>query len=379
MARFEVAEGIAQGHPDKVADQISDAILDECLKNDPASRVAIETLVSHELVAVGGEITTSVPLNVEPIIRAVLTQIGYDNSVFGDILSRLRVVTSICEQSPDISSSVGIRGDLSSVTAGDQGTMYGYACTETPTFMPKAYEIARTIVHKIRDLRARDPGCLLGPDGKTQVAIDTSTMTSGSLVLSWQHTPTATLDTVRQIVRPIIDEVCAFFRFHPDTLLINPSGRFVSGGPLADTGLTGRKQISDSYGSSVRHGGGAYSGKDATKVDRSGAYMARYVAKHVVAAGLATRCEIQLIYSIGKAQPLSVGVHCFGTEKVPLPVIESAIHKTFDFSVGAIIKELNLTSPIFQSTAWGGHFGRDEFMWEKLPRLDSLRRQVFTS
>lgn len=372
MVQFEVAEGIAQGHPDKVADQISDAILDKCLKGDPTSRVAVETLVSHELVAVGGEISSSATFNVESIVRDVLTEIGYNNPTFGDILSQLRVVTSIREQSPDISSSVGIRGDLSLVAAGDQGTMYGYACTETPTFMPKAYEIARSIVRKIQDLRTHSPDCLLGPDGKTQVAIDTSTMTNGSLVLSWQHSPSAPLDDVRHVVRPIIDEVCALFRFHPDTLLINPSGRFVSGGPLADTGLTGRKQISDSYGSSVLHGGGAYSGKDATKVDRSGAYMARYVAKHVVAAGLAARCEIQLIYSIGKAQPLSVGVHCFGTEKVPLPVIESAIHKTFDFSVGGIIKELNLTSPIFKSTAWGGHFGRDEFTWEKLPHISSL-------
>jgi S-adenosylmethionine synthetase len=372
MVRFEVAEGIAQGHPDKVADQISDAILDECLKNDPASRVAVETLVSHNLVAVGGEISSSAKPDIHAIVRNVLTQIGYNDSVFGDVLSRLRVVTSICEQSPDISTSVGIRGDLSSVAAGDQGTMYGYACTETETFMPKAYEIARSIVRKIRDLRASDPECLLGPDGKTQVAIDTNTMTDGSLVLSWQHAPSATLDDVRQIVRPIIEEACARFRFHPGILLINPSGRFVAGGPLADTGLTGRKQISDSYGSSVRHGGGAFSGKDATKVDRSGAYIARYVAKHVVAAELATRCEIQLIYSIGKAKPLSVGVYCFGTEKVPLQTIEAAIHQVFDFSVGGIIKELRLTLPIFQSTAWGGHFGRDEFMWEKLPRLEAL-------
>jgi S-adenosylmethionine synthetase len=376
MVRFEVAEGIAQGHPDKVADQISDAILDECLKVDPASRVAVETLVSHNLVAVGGEISSSAKPDVESIVRRVLSEIGYSNPTFGDVVSQLRLVTSICEQSSDIASSVGIRGNLSSVAAGDQGTMYGFACTETSTFMPKAYEIARSIVRKIRDLRAADPDCLLGPDGKTQAAIDTTSMTQGSLILSWQHTSSATLDDVRQVVRPIVEEVCSLFGFRPDPLLINPSGHFVSGGPLADTGLTGRKQISDSYGSSVRHGGGAYSGKDATKVDRSGAYMARYVAKHIVAAGLADRCEIQLIYSIGKALPLSIGVNCFGTEKVPIQTIESAISHVFDFSVGGIIQELCLTSPIFSQTAWGGHFGRNEFMWERLPHLESLRKAL---
>jgi S-adenosylmethionine synthetase len=285
----------------------------------------------------------------------------------------------LCEQSSDISSSVGHREDLSSVAAGDQGTMYGFACTETSTLMPKAYEIARAIVCELSDLRSADPNCILGPDGKTQIAIDTSTMTSGSLVLSWQHASSATLDDVRHLVRPIIDTISASFNFHPETVLINPSGRFVMGGPLADTGLTGRKQISDSYGSSVRHGGGAYSGKDATKVDRSGAYMARYVAKHVVAAQLASRCEIQLIYSIGRALPLSIGIDCFGTEEVSLQILQTAIRQIFDFSVGGIIRELRLTTPFFQSTAWGGHFGRPEFPWEELTHLQALQNLVQNS
>ena len=376
MALFEVAEGIAQGHPDKVADQISDAILDECLRSDPASRVAVETLVSHDLVAVGGEISSSTSPNVPAIIRTVLTEVGYNSKKFGDVVSNLRVTTSLCEQSPDISTSVGHRGDLSSVAAGDQGTMYGFACTETPTFMPKAYEVARTIVRKIQDLRSANPDCPLGPDGKTQAAIDLSTLTHGSLVLSWQHAATATLEDVRQLIRPIVDEVFDLFDFHPETVLINPSGRFVTGGPLADTGLTGRKQIADSYGSLVPHGGGAYSGKDATKVDRSGAYMARYVAKHIVAALLASRCEVQLIYSIGRALPLSVGIDCFGTEKIPLRTLEAAVHQLFDFSVGGIIKELGLTTPFFQSTAWGGHFGRPEFPWEQLPHVGDLQALI---
>ena len=378
MAFCEVAEGIAQGHPDKVADQISDAILDECLRRRSASRVAVETLVSHDLVAVGGEISSSVSPDVESIVRKVLIEVGYNSPTFGDVVSQLRIATSLCEQSSDISSSVGRRGDLSSVTAGDQGTMFGFACTETLTFMPKAYEAARSIVFKIHDLRSADPNCLLGPDGKTQVAIDRATLTHGSLVLSWQHASTATLDDVRRLVLPIIDEVCSRFSFQPETVLINPSGRFVTGGPLADTGLTGRKQISDSYGSFVPHGGGAYSGKDATKVDRSGAYMARYVAKHIVAANFASRCEVQLIYSIGRTLPLSIGIDCFGTEKIPLQAIAAAVHQTFDFSVGGIIRELCLTTPIFRSTAWGGHFGRPEFPWERLPHVEALQRLVST-
>ncbi len=378
MSHFEVSEGIARGHPDKIADQISDAVLDACLREDPASRVAVETLVSHDLVAIGGEVTTSAHLNIEEIVHEVIRDIGYASNVFGDFLSRLNVVSTLCEQSPDISQSVGDRGDMSHLTAGDQGMMYGYACTDTPTYMPRSHEIARAIVRDIQEKRSSGAIPFLGPDGKTQVALNLSNADSGSVVVSWQHAKTVSLEEVRAALALIVQRAAEHYEFHPAVVLLNPSGRFVVGGPLADTGLTGRKQIADSYGCSVRHGGGAYSGKDATKVDRSGAYMARYVAKHIVAAELATRCEIQLIYSIGKALPLNFGIDCFGTEKIPLEEIEKAVLQTFDFSVGSIIQELQLTTPFFRKTAFGGHFGREEFPWEKLPRVKELQTRVAT-
>ncbi len=372
MSQFEVSEGIARGHPDKIADQISDAILDACLSEDPSSRVAVETLVSHGLVAVGGEVSTSAHLNVEEIVKSVLHDIGYADH----FLSRLNIVSSLCEQSPDISRSVGKRGDVAHLTAGDQGMMYGYACIDTPTLMPKSYEIARTIVGRIQEARSRGTYPFLGLDGKTQVSLDTTSGERGSAIVSWQHTEEAPLEDVRSALTAIVMAAAESYDVHPSLVLANPSGRFVIGGPLADTGLTGRKQIVDSYGSSIRHGGGAYSGKDATKVDRSGAYMARYVAKHVVAAQLATRCELQLIYSIGRTTPLNIGLNCFGTEKVPLHRLEEAIRATFNFSVGGIIQELRLTTPFFGKSAFGGHFGRPEFPWEQLNRLVDLQRAV---
>lgn len=372
MAFFEVSEGIARGHPDKIADQISDAILDACLREDSASRVAVETLVSHDLVAIGGEITTSATLKLEPLVKEVLCDIGYATLQFGDLVSCLHIISSLREQSPDISQSVGRKGDTSHLTAGDQGMMYGYACTDTPTFMPRSYEIARSIVKRIEESRTSGELPFLGPDGKTQVALDLSNKNSGTVVISWQHTKEATLADVRDVLSSIIETVGEQYSFHPSAHFINPSGRFVMGGPFADTGLTGRKQIVDCYGGSIRHGGGAFSGKDATKVDRSGAYMARYVAKHVVAAELATKCEIQLIYSIGRSEPINIGVNCFGTETVKLKALEKAIRATFDFSVGAIIQELKLTTPFFKKTAHGGHFGREGFPWETLTRVHEL-------
>jgi S-adenosylmethionine synthetase len=376
MPYFEVSEGIARGHPDKIADQISDAILDCCLQNDPSSRVAVETLISHHFIAIGGEITTASPLDVEKIVRDVLADIGYTPRLCNDYLSHIQIISSISEQSPDISRSVGSKGDLVHLTAGDQGMMYGYACTDTSTLMPRSYEIARAIIKQIQEERDSLRTSFLGLDGKTQVAMNLDSEDDGSVIVSWQHREDASLDDVRSSLGAIIRGVAKQFDFHPQTVLVNPSGRFVLGGPLADTGLTGRKQIVDSYGSSVRHGGGAYSGKDASKVDRSGAYMARYVAKHIVAAGFATHCEIQLIYSIGRAIPLNVGVDCFGTEKIPLPMIEKAIRKTFDFAVGSIIQELQLQKPIFRKTAFGGHFGRPEFPWEKLSRIKELQSNI---
>jgi S-adenosylmethionine synthetase len=374
MPQFEVSEGIARGHPDKIADQISDAFLDACLQEDPSSRVEVETMVSHDLVAIGGEVTTAAHLNIEKIVTQVLHEIGDGTLGVEEYLSRVHIISSLCEQSPEISSCVGSEDDIPHLAAGDQGMMYGYACTDTSTFMPRSYEIARAIVLQIQEERASRRAPFLGTDGKTQVAIDLSAKDSGSVIVSWQHSATASFDEVHTALCAAVKKVTENYRFYPAAILINPSGSFVLGGPLADTGLTGRKQIADSYGSSIRHGGGAYSGKDGTKVDRSGAYMARYVAKHIVAAGLATRCEVQLIYSIGRCLPLNIGVDCFGTEKIPLDAIEKAIRGTFDFSVGSIIQELQLTTPFFRKTAFGGHFGREEFPWEKLPRINDLQR-----
>jgi len=362
MAEYEVSEGIARGHPDKLADQISDAILDACLTQDEASRVAVETLVSHNLITIAGEITTRAQFDIESIVAQVIKDIGYASEQFGDLLEHLNLVQSIEQQSQDIAQAVGKRGHLA---AGDQGMMYGFACNQTSTYMPLSYEIARTLVRAIHTKNIP----ILGPDGKTQICLSPK---ETSVLISWQHVKEASQQDVQQELLPIIKEVCDQFSITPTTICINPSGRFVKGGPFADTGLTGRKQIVDSYGGSVCHGGGAFSGKDATKVDRSGAYMARYVAKHVVAARLASVCEVQLIFAIGKPEPINIGLDCFGTEKIPLQQVKQAILHTFNFSVEEIISHLNLTSPIFQQTAWGGHFGRLEFPWEQLDQLDTL-------
>lgn len=370
MPQYEVSEGIAKGHPDKVADQISDGILDACLRQDPASRVAAETMVSHDLVAIGGEVTTSATLDLEEIVRHVLHDVGYNTPTFGDLVSRFRLISSLCEQSPDISQTVGTKGTADQA-AGDQGMMYGYACTDTPAYMPRSYEMARSIVRAIEEGRATGELSFLGPDGKTQVAVSRESH-SVSIVLSWQHTEKTPLITLREHLSTLVTRVIAPFDISIDSLLINPSGRFVLGGPLADTGLTGRKQISDSYGGSVFHGGGAYSGKDATKVDRTGAYMARFVAKHIVASGLAQRCLVQLVFAIGVKEPILIGLDCDGTNRVPFKSLRTAVLKTFDFSIGGIIRSLKLNTPIFQKTAWGGHFGREEFPWEQLLLKESL-------
>jgi S-adenosylmethionine synthetase len=371
MTYFEVSEAVSKGHPDKIADQISDAVLDACLREDPFSRAAVETLISHDIVVVAGEVTTLAKLDIAKIVNSVIGSIGYDNLAFGDFLSAHQVFSSLCDQSYDISQSVGEQRSLiSKLAAGDQGMMYGYACQDTPSLMPRSYEIARSIVREIEIFREENDA--LGPDGKTQISIDTKNPSNGSLVLSWQHRDDIMIEEVRSILMTPIQKVLDLYKFQPEKILINPSGRFVLGGPFADTGLTGRKQIFDSYGGSIPHGGGAYSGKDGTKVDRSGAYMARWVAKHVVAAQLASRCLIQLVYSIGIKDPIHVGVECFHTETVPLEILQKAIKKTFDFSVGAIIQDLKLTSPFFQATAHGGHFGRQEFTWEELSRINTL-------
>jgi S-adenosylmethionine synthetase len=366
MSLYEASEAVARGHPDKVADQISDAILDALLQVDPSSRVAVEALVSHTLVAIGGEITSEGHVNIEEIVRAVLAQVGYNDAAFGDFVNEAKIVTSITRQSPDIAQSIGT---FSSLRAGDQGIMFGYACRDTPSFMPKSYEVARTIVAHIEQVRKNDKNSIFGPDGKTEVALKDG---KAIIVVSWQHISTVDLSEVRTQLTQIVEGLCAQFSVIPKTILANPGGRFVLGGPFADTGLTGRKQMVDSYGTLVHHGGGSYSGKDATKVDRSGAYMARYLAKHVVAAGLADRCETQLVFSIGQETPLCLGLNCFGTEQIPEEEILALLNKNFPLTVSGIIRELSLTEPIFQQTAYGGHFGREQFSWERLSRLALL-------
>jgi len=359
---YEVSEAVAQGHPDKVCDQISDAILDACLMQDLDSRVAVEVLISHNLLVIGGEISTEGRIDIEKTARTTLASIGYTC-----LAEKIQIVHSIQDQSPDISQSVGKKG-AKELTAGDQGMMYGYASSDTPTAMPLSYEIARCLVSKIQKNRAP----FLGLDGKTQVSIDTSPANKHALILSWQHSDEVSQKELHAYLLQQVERVSADFHISFSSIIINPSGRFVLGGPAADTGLTGRKQIVDSYGGSVRHGGGAFSGKDATKVDRSGAYMARWIAKHIVAAQLATQCEVQLVYSIGKKEPLSLSINCFDTETVPIHSIEHAVYKTFDLSVGAIISDLDLRRPIFLATAFGGHFGRPEFTWEDTSRCTDL-------
>jgi S-adenosylmethionine synthetase len=359
---YEVSEAVARGHPDKICDQISDAILDACLEQDPDSRVAVEALISHNLLAIGGEISTDASINIEEIARSTLLSIGYT-----ELANTIEIITSIQQQSPDISQSVGKKGS-SDLTAGDQGMVYGYASLETQAAMPLSYEIARSIIFEIQKERPS----FLELDGKTQVALDTTDAHNHSLVLSWQHSDEISSQEVQNHLLQQVKKISSSFHISFSSIIINPSGRFVLGGPAADTGLTGRKQIVDSYGGSVRHGGGAFSGKDATKVDRSGAYMARWIAKHIIAAKLASKCEVQLIYSIGKKDPLSIAIDCFDTQSVPVHSIQTAIQKNFDLSVGGIISSLTLTRPIFLSTSFGGHFGRSEFSWEQTPRCDAL-------
>lgn len=374
MALYDVSESVAKGHPDKVADQISDALLDAYVQQDPYSRVAIEALVSHRLIAVGGEVTSDAHVNIEEIVRKIVADCGYGTEDFGDLSSNVDIISSIVKQSPDIAHGVGDREKLfSTVAAGDQGMMFGYATNETGTYMPKSYEMARMIVSSIENIRAREKKSLFGPDGKTEVSLHEN---EAQIVVSWQHKEDAPLTEIRQQLLDVVEKTAVSFDVKIDRVLLNPSGRFVCGGPFADTGLTGRKQIVDSYGGSVHHGGGSYSGKDCTKVDRSGAYMARYVAKHIVAAGFASRCETQLVFSIAVEKPISFAIDCFGTATVDEEILKEAVLQTFPWTVSAIIKELSLTQALFLQTAAGGHFGREEFFWEKLPRLKELQSKV---
>jgi S-adenosylmethionine synthetase len=393
------SESVTEGHPDKIADQISDAVLDDVIANDPSGRCACETLITTGLVVVAGEISTDIYVDVRKLVRETITEIGYTRAKYGFDAETCGVIVAIDEQSPDIAQGVdesyerqhGDDDPLDSVGAGDQGMMFGYATNETAELMPLPIMLAHRICKRLSEVRKADVLPYLRPDGKAQVTVRYEIDENGHqkpveierVLISTQHRDGLDVealikpDLVEHVLRPILphalyDEKRLEER---DFVYVNPTGKFVIGGPMGDTGLTGRKIIVDTYGGAAPHGGGAFSGKDPTKVDRSAAYAARYVAKNVVAAGLAERCQIQVAYAIGVAHPLSVLVDCFGTEAIPQPRIEELVHEHFDLRPAAILRDLDLQRPIYRKTAAYGHFGREDkdFTWERTDRADALR------
>lgn len=375
---FFTSESVTEGHPDKICDQISDAILDAALKDDPDSRVAVETAVTTGLVLVFGEMTTHAYVDMQSVIRQTIKDIGYDHGKYGFDADNVGVLVAIDPQSPDIAGGVD-QGDQ--LGAGDQGLMFGYATDETPEYMPITTVYAQRLAKRLSEVRKNQTLDYLRPDGKTQVTVefaaDGTPLRVDTIVLSTQHAESvdqATLknDIFTHVIEPIIPET---MRDDATKYFINPSGKFVIGGPQGDAGLTGRKIIVDTYGGVARHGGGAFSGKDPSKVDRSGAYAARYVAKNVVAAGLAKRCEIQLSYAIGMTEPTSLYIETYGTHTVPEKIILKAIRSVFNLTPSGIIKTLDLHQPIYQKTAAYGHFGRTDvaFTWEQLNQVDALQ------
>jgi S-adenosylmethionine synthetase len=382
---FFTSESVGEGHPDKLCDQISDAILDACIGDDPQSRVACETFASTSLGVVGGEITTKTFVDFQDVVRNVARDVGYTDPAYGLDYQSMAVLDMIHSQSPDISQGVsgeGLEEYKGQLGAGDQGMMFGFACNETEELMPLPITLAHSILLRARDLRKNKTLKWLRPDAKTQVTVEYEghkPIRIDAVVVSHQHDDGISYHDIKdavigQIVKPILE---------PTGLLdgntkyyINPTGRFVMGGPFGDTGLTGRKIIVDTYGGMGRHGGGAFSGKDPTKVDRSGAYMARYVAKNIVAAGFASRCEVELAYAIGVPFPVSVMVETFGTAAVPEERIAEAARAVFDLTPAGIIKALDLLRPIYRKTASYGHFGRAEFPWEKTDKTGDLKKAV---
>ncbi|MGH3410438.1 MAG: methionine adenosyltransferase [Streptosporangiaceae bacterium] len=389
--RLFTSESVTEGHPDKMADQISDAILDGMLKGDPHSRVAVETLITTGQVHVAGEVTTDTYVDLPGIIREKVLEIGYDSSAKGFDGASCGVQVSIGSQSPDIALGVGEAfehregegtDELDRQGAGDQGLMFGYACRDTPVLMPLPITVAHLLARRLSEVRRNGVVPYIRPDGKTQVTIEYSgdrPVRLDTVVVSTQHAPGIDL---REMLSPdirqhVVEPVLADLELDTDgyRLLVNPTGRFEIGGPMGDAGLTGRKIIIDTYGGMARHGGGAFSGKDPSKVDRSAAYAMRWVAKNVVASGLADRCEAQVAYAIGKAKPVGLFVECFGTEQVPVERIQEAVLDVFDLRPAAIIRDLDLLRPIYAQTAAFGHFGREEpdFSWERTDRAQDLK------
>ena len=394
------SESVTEGHPDKIADQISDSVLDAIMRDDPNGRVACETFVTTGMIVVGGEITTETYVDIPKIARQTVADIGYTRAKFGFDAETCAVLTAIDEQSPDIAQGVDtayearhIPGDddpLDKIGAGDQGMMFGYATRETKQLMPMPIQVAHTLARRLSEVRKADVVPYLRPDGKTQVTVryeNGKPIEIVKILISTQHKPDIDCESLikpdlwEHVVEPVLHADYRELYTEKslrDNLLVNPTGKFEIGGPMGDAGLTGRKIIVDTYGGAARHGGGAFSGKDPSKVDRSAAYAARYVAKNVVAAELADRCEVQVAYAIGVAHPLSLMVETYGTERVPPSKIIELVQKHFDLRPGAIVRDLDLRRPIFRKTAAYGHFGRDDhdFSWEKTDKAEALKRDA---
>lgn len=387
---FFTSESVTEGHPDKLCDQISDAVLDAIIEQDPDAHVACEVTATTGMVHVMGEISTSCYVDINQIARNVVNDIGYDNAQSGFNGNTCAVLTSIDSQSPDIAQGVnasyevrdGKSDALNQIGAGDQGIMFGYACDETPELMPLAISLAHKLAKRLTEVRKNGTLKYLRPDGKTQVTVeydDDKITRIDTVLISTQHDEDVSLETIRKdLVKYVIEPIIPTELYRDTRILVNPTGRFVVGGPVGDSGLTGRKIIVDTYGGFSRHGGGAFSGKDPTKVDRSAAYAARYVAKNIVGAGLAKKCELQLSYAIGVAKPISVMVDTFGTGVVSDDVLSKAVSKVFDLRPAAIIRDLDLRRPIYRQLAAYGHMGREELgvAWEKLDKVDALKKAV---